>query len=133
MLPSGQQFKVGRLSDPGTVVGAIVCADEDDSSSLNPDWGVLLYAITGGNANSTFLLTDTILSVNAVSYELGQISLIFSLTIRASDRGGLSSLTTVLVTVIDANKNPVVSGCFVSLYLVTCSLAWCAHHHFHHP
>ncbi len=103
-----QLFKVGRSSDPGTIIGEIQCTDEDVDSVVNQDWGKLSYAITGGNVGGTFLLTDSVLRVGIVSSQLGQVNFTFALAVTASDRGGLSASSTVHVNVINSNKNPIV-------------------------
>ncbi len=109
VLAAHQRFSVGRGSVPGTVIGAIACSDED-SSKANPAWGQLAIALVGGNVNSTFRMDGERLVVAALSADLRLVNFTFALSVTVTDGGGLSTAGAVAVLVVDANRNPVVSG-----------------------
>jgi MYXO-CTERM domain-containing protein len=89
---ANQIFAINDGSTNGTMVGLVVASDPDAGNTLT-------YIITGGNTGNAFSINagTGVLSVNtAVSYTSNKT---FSLSVRVTDNGMLSTTATVTVNV----------------------------------
>lgn len=89
---ANQTFAINDGSANGTMVGLVVASDPDAGNTLT-------YSITGGNTGNAFSINagTGVLSVNtAVSYTSNKT---FSLSVRVTDNGMLSTTATVTVNV----------------------------------
>ncbi|WP_346190067.1 cadherin domain-containing protein [Rubritalea halochordaticola] len=87
----------------GTSVALVTSSDPDAGDSVS-------YAITAGNTAGAFAInssTGEVTTATALDYETVAS---YSLTVTATDGGGLSDTASVSITVTDVNENPVATS-----------------------
>ncbi|CAB4019339.1 Protocadherin Fat 4, partial [Paramuricea clavata] len=93
----------------GTIVEGLGLTFALNVEATDPDSGILgeiTYSIVGGNTNNAFQINSTgaILSRIPLDYE-NDTQKTFDLTVMVTDRAGLTDMSQVRITVLDANDN----------------------------
>lgn len=103
-------FNVDENSAAGTMVGTVQVSDPDAGDSHN-------FAITGGNVGGAFSIDADSGEIRVADPDVLDFEShpFFSLTIRATDEGGLSATGTITIQLNDLNEAPQVMAANFSL------------------
>jgi hypothetical protein len=109
-----QTATVSESLSIGGRVGGVLASDMD--SKIAPNfWGLLQYRLVGGNGANKFLVslsTSDITLISALDYESVTS---YSITISATDGGGLAVVVPVVIAVLDINEPPVIQNLVFSV------------------
>ncbi|MBL8814266.1 MAG: cadherin domain-containing protein, partial [Planctomycetaceae bacterium] len=94
-------YVVAENSANGTIVGSVASADPDPADTIT-------YSLVGASASSPFTIDSVtgVISVNNTALLNFEVSPAISLTVRATDSGGLFTEQVISVTLLNLNEAP---------------------------